>query len=162
MNYYNSIGWDCSVPFEVYDYTKGFEQIPFIWIVLFTHRSVPVLTDEPICCAILVDFKLDNLMKDEPKGENKDILMSYPVSKFWSMHEDNVPVAVLFLKGLRLKTRGYSWPFILPYVQPCWTSNIPNDSYESIRQPFCQVYYVFGVPCKRITIFNAFNRPLRA
>jgi hypothetical protein len=112
VNYYNSIGWDCSTPFEAYDYNQGFDRIPFIWTALLPHRSVTFATDEPICGAILMDFNLDHLMKDEPKGKGEDVqkeITSHRMSKFWSMHKGHVPVAVLFVQGPRLKKEGYSW-----------------------------------------------------
>ena len=111
VNYYNSVGWDCSLYFDTYDH-KEINRIPMIWKILLPHRSVTVGTDEPICGAILMDFNLDHMMKDEPKGEGEDIqkeIMSYRMSKFWSMHKHLVPVAVLFVQGPRLKKRGYSW-----------------------------------------------------
>jgi hypothetical protein len=114
VNYYNSIGWDCSTPFEEYSSRSGIDRIAFIWKELLIHRSVTVATDEPLCGAILMDFDLNDFVNGEPKaeyepkGEYEDILMSYRMSKFWSMHEDHVPVAVLFIQGPRLKSEGYS------------------------------------------------------
>jgi hypothetical protein len=122
VNYYNSIGWDCEVGFEEYSNRNGIDRIAFIWKKLLTHRSVTVAADEPLCGAILMDFDLNDMVKDEPKhedddilmkgeikAEDKDILMNYRMRKFWSMHKNQVPVAVLFVQGPRLKSKGYSW-----------------------------------------------------
>jgi hypothetical protein len=57
-----------------------------------------------------MDFDLKELTKGEPEGADvQDDIHHYRMRKFWSMHEDHVPVAVLFVPGPRLKEEGYSW-----------------------------------------------------
>jgi hypothetical protein len=110
VNYFNSVGWDCATHFEGYDFKAGFDRIPFIWITLLYHRSVTFSVDEPICGSILMDFDLKELTKGEPEGTDvQDDIQHYRMRKFWDMHGDHVPVAVLFVGGPRLKEEGYTW-----------------------------------------------------
>ena len=71
-----------------------------MWKILLADRSATFETDEPICGAILMGYDMEHLM-DAPEHAR--------MNRFWSMHEDHVPAAILFLPGPRLKDRGYSW-----------------------------------------------------
>jgi hypothetical protein len=42
LNYYNSVGWDCTTLFEAYDMYVGRGLQGFIWTALLKNRSVTV------------------------------------------------------------------------------------------------------------------------
>ncbi|RDW91443.1 hypothetical protein BP5796_02608 [Coleophoma crateriformis] len=101
-NFYNSIGWDCHMAFESYQtMTDKSALVQYIWMKLLHNRSVTVPADEPICAAILLNFDMEYLIL----ADNHDERMR----RYWEMHENHVPVALLFLPGSRLKTRGFKW-----------------------------------------------------
>jgi hypothetical protein len=57
-----------------------------------------------------MDFGFKELTKGEPEGvDGQDDIQHYRMRKFWSMHGDHVPVAVLFIEGPRLKEKGFTW-----------------------------------------------------
>lgn len=95
INYFNCVGSAFHVQF---DHILLCTQ--FIWQNLIRDRAVSVKTDEPICCATLMEFDLKQLMSVKPSERMKE---------FWRLHQDQVPVAALFPACRRLKDKGYSW-----------------------------------------------------
>jgi hypothetical protein len=106
VNYFNSVGWDSSILFEVYGFNTGFDRISFLWTRMLPHRSVTFTADEPICGAILMNLDLKELSKGEPEGTDVHDVQNYRMRKFWDMYGDHVPVAVLFVTGPRLEEKA--------------------------------------------------------
>jgi len=67
---------------------------------IFTNPDFEQETDEAICFSILMNFDMKTLMA-VPKATR--------VQCIWALLGDTVPLATLFVSGLRLQAKGFSW-----------------------------------------------------
>jgi hypothetical protein len=124
VNYFNTVGYDSRLFFDMYDVTSGLERVRYIWGMLLTRRVVTVKADEPICGGILMNFDMEKLMTVSPSERMRE---------FWKMHGDQMPLAILFVPGERMEHLGFSWaPSSLlscQFAGPDYhhTGNVTND-----------------------------------
>jgi hypothetical protein len=124
VNYFNTVGYDSRFFFDMYDVTSGLGRVRYIWGRLLTRRVVTVKADEPICGGILMNFDMEKLMTVSPEERMRE---------FWKMHEDQMPLAILFVPGERMDHQGFSWaPSSLLSCQSAGpdyhnTGNVTND-----------------------------------
>ncbi|KAG0652125.1 hypothetical protein D0Z07_0980 [Hyphodiscus hymeniophilus] len=100
LNYFNSVGWDCTTQLEDYNQRTASRLLIFVWMSLLSNRSVSVESDEAICFCILMDFDLKKLM-----GTHESLRIQF----LWTLLGDTVPLGVLFVPGPRLTAKSFSW-----------------------------------------------------
>jgi hypothetical protein len=103
VNYFNTVGWDSRLIWDFYLHNErvlALVRVRYLWNVLLRRRVVSVKADEPICGAILMNFDMEQLMAVAPEKR---------MTKFWRMHGDQIPLAILFVPGEKIDLPGFSW-----------------------------------------------------
>jgi hypothetical protein len=126
VNYFNTIGYFASLPFDNYKILTGIQRTRNIWMGLLKNRAVSVKTDEPVCGAILMDFDMKTLLAFEKKDRMRE---------FWRMHEDGVPLDILYVPGERLRDPAFSWALasILAVQRVGWSKQIGTVTVDGLR-----------------------------